>query len=205
SPLRCRISCSPRPRPVKMRRTNCWYARCSRSDSSGSPRRWISSRPESTPGRGRKAEAGTRRARMNSKQGPHWAVISVAPPAAAPGQQVTQRRSGQVVGQVGDQGGACGRVVSQQVAVSHGDVRAEPAGELGGRALIDLDRLEGSAELGQGDGQRSVSWAPFDDRAVAAGGEFHDAGDGAAVAEEVLAQFMGSGMVTRHEGSWDGA
>src|SRR5699024_7192785 len=77
--------------------------------------------------------------------------------------------------------------------------------ELGGRALIDLDRLEGSAELGQGDGQRSVSWAPFDDRAVAAGGEFHDAGDGAAVAEEVLAQFMGSGMVTRHEGSWDGA
>src|SRR5699024_8058236 len=85
------------------------------------------------------------------------------------------------------------------------DVRAEPAGELGGRALIDLDRLEGSAELGQGDGQRSVSWAPFDDRAVAAGGEFHDAGDGAAVAEEVLAQFMGSGMVTRHEGSWGGA
>src|SRR5699024_2878503 len=83
--------------------------------------------------------------------------------------------------------------------------RAEPAGELGGRALIDLDRLEGSAELGQGDGQRSVSWAPFDDRAVAAGGEFHDAGDGAAVAEEVLAQFMGSGMVTMHEGSWDGA
>src|SRR5699024_6009858 len=111
----------------------------------------------------------------------------------------------QVVGQVGDQGGACGRVVSQQVAVSHGDVRAEPAGELGGRALIDLDRLEGSAELGQGDGQRSVSWAPFDDRAAAAGGEFHDAGAGAAVAEEVLAQFRGSGMVTRDEGSWDGA
>src|SRR5699024_2436678 len=73
------------------------------------------------------------------------------------------------------------------------------------RPRIDLDRLQGAAQLSEGEGQGPVAGTPFDDVPAGRGDDRDEAGDGAAVTQEVLAQFMGSGMVAIHAGSsWDG-
>jgi hypothetical protein len=181
--------------------------------TSGRARRLIVSRPPSTLSRGLNDDAETLRTKVNSNHGRHWAVIIVAPPTAArrratshctsstasvqPGtvQDAPQHRRRQVKWQVADNDVRCaGQPVVQEVGV-HGPRRCRRALlEARGSAGVDLDGQR-ACEFLQGQGERTVAGANFDDGTVGARDEVDDGVDDTAIMNEVLAVLMSA--VTR--------
>lgn len=60
--------------------------------------------------------------------------------------------------------------------------------------LVDVDRRDGPAELSQRAGEGTITASQFEDRARGAPDEGGDAGEGRAVGEEVLAEFVTAAM-----------